>query len=334
MLYRLFRPILFLLPPELAHHLTLETLKLYEIIVPYKNRPRPTVVRVMGINFPSRVGLAAGLDKNADYIPGLASCGFGFVEVGTVTPFPQSGNEGARVFRLVKDRAIINRMGFPNLGVDHAIQQITALKERPILGINIGKNASTPIEEATTDYLICFQKVYAYADYVTINISSPNTEHLRELQEQNHLFDLLTRLKQEQRKLAAQHGRHVPLVVKISPDLNAEQLEMMAQVFLGTEIDGIIVSNTTLAREGLRDLTGALNQGGLSGAPLFEKSTEIIKLLNGYLKGRIPLIAAGGIMSAEDAEEKLKAGAVLVQLYTGLIYQGPGLIHEVSQAID
>lgn len=334
MLYRIFRPLLFLLPPELAHHLTMQALKLYEICVPYKPQQRPTAIRVMGINFPSRVGLAAGLDKNADYIAGLATCGFGFVEIGTVTPRPQSGNEGPRVFRLVKDRALINRMGFPNLGVDHAIQQIAALKFRPILGINIGKNASTPIEEAVADYTTCFEKVYPHADYVTINISSPNTAHLRELQDQNHLFDLITRLKQSQHKLSAQHGRYVPLVVKISPDLTVEQLEMMAQVFLGTELDGVIVSNTTLAREGLRDVTGALNQGGLSGAPLFRKSTEIIRLLSGFLKGRIPLIAAGGIMSPEDAEEKLKAGAVLVQLYTGLVYQGPGLISAVARAID
>lgn len=273
MLYRILRPILFLLPPEVAHHFTLEALKLYEICVPYKNPQKSTAVRVMGINFPSRVGLAAGLDKNGDYIAGLASCGFGFVEVGTVTPQAQSGNEGLRVFRLVKDRALINRMGFPNLGVEHAIAQITALKSRPILGINIGKNASTPLEEAAADYITCFKKVYAHADYVTINISSPNTANLRQLQEQNHLFDLLTQLKQTQHKLSPQYGRYVPLVVKISPDLTPEQLEMMAQVFLGTEIDGIIVSNTTLAREGLKDATGALNRGGYP-APLYLKNQQ------------------------------------------------------------
>lgn len=334
MLYRMIRPLLFLLPPEIAHALTLRLLSLYEIFFPYVNTQKKTVIRVMGINFPSRVGLAAGLDKNGDYIAGLAACGFGFIEVGTVTPSPQLGNEQPRIFRLVNERAIINRMGFPNLGVDHLVHNVAALKSKPILGINIGKNARTPIEEAATDYIICLEKAYAYADYITINISSPNTAQLRELQEQNNLFDLLTYLKQHQHMLAGQHGRYVPLVVKISPDLEAEQLEMMAQVFLGTEIDGVIVSNTTLSREGVEGHIDALKEGGLSGAPLFEKSNKIIRLLSDFLRGRIPIIASGGIMSAQDAQEKIKAGAVLVQLYTGLIYEGPELISSVARAID
>lgn len=334
MLYKMIRPFLFALPPEKVHRLVLQLLTLYELLFPYRNKPEKTVVRVMGINFPSRVGLAAGLDKNGDYILPLATCGFGFLELGTVTPMPQPGNLAPRIFRLVSHQALINKMGFPNLGVDHLVQRVLALRVKPILGINIGKNASTLLEEAVLDYTVCLEKVYPIADYVTINISSPNTAHLRELQHQNHLFDLLTRLKQSQHALAAQHARYVPLVVKISPDLSEDDLVIMAQVFLGTEIDGVIVANTTLSREGVEDDINAHREGGLSGAPLLEKSTKIIQLLNKYLKGNIPIIAAGGILSARDAQQKIEAGASLVQLYTGLIYEGPGLVHEVSRAID
>ncbi len=335
MLYSLIRPLLFKLSPERAHKLTLSSLshlnhfpfnKLWQANLP------AVPCRVMGIDFASPIGLAAGLDKNADHLAALGKLGFGFIEVGTVTPRPQAGNPLPRLFRLPKDHALINRMGFNNKGVDHLVAQVKASNYQGVLGINIGKNADTLIEEATEDYLTCFNKVYAHADYVTINISSPNTRNLRQLQENDALGPLLSCLKTAQAALATQYGRYVPLVVKIAPDLNEAEVQSMGKLFLEHEIDGIIATNTTLSREGV---TGALAQemGGLSGAPLTGRATAVIRALHHVVGYRIPLIASGGVMSGEDAREKFAAGASLVQVYTGLIYRGPALLKEIAGSL-
>lgn len=331
MFYRLIRFILFRFSPEFSHVFTLKLLALREKFFPYKKTKEVNPVKLMGIDFPSRVGLAAGLDKNGDFIAALAALGFGFVEVGTVTPEPQSGNPKPRLFRLVDDEAIINRMGFPNKGVDHLVSNLESLKHRPILGINIGKNKSTPISDAVNDYQICMQKVYPHADYIVLNISSPNTHNLRELQKEHELFDLLTTLKNLQTLLAHQHERYVPLVVKIAPDIDDEQLQKMAQVILATEMDGVIATNTTLSREGLKGHPFADEAGGLSGAPLKKRSLHIIKRLNQHLNGQIPIIGVGGIMTKHDAEDAFEAGASLVQVYTGLVYHGDRLIRQIAK---
>jgi dihydroorotate dehydrogenase len=321
-MYKLIRPLLFLLSPEAAHGLTLFLLKLRAVFLPYQAPKADRAVKVMGIEFPNKVGLAAGLDKNADCIIGLASLGFGFIEVGTVTPLPQPGNPKPRVFRFQAKQAIVNRMGFPNKGIDHAIEQIKKLKKRPIIGINIGKNKDTEIEDAADDYMLCMQKAYPYADYITVNISSPNTANLRELQTEAHLQELLGTLKNMQHLLDKQYDRYVPLVVKISPDLSSEELAHLAKVLVATEVDGVIATNTTIQRPS--DITA--EQGGLSGAPLSDFSTDIIRQLYAQLGDKVPIIAAGGIMSVTDAKAKLEAGASLLQVYTGLIYEGPVLI--------
>lgn len=336
MLYPLLRELLFLLPPEASHHLSMHSIawagrmRLSGIVAP-SIKPEP--VKVMGIDFPNPVGLAAGLDKNGDYIDGLAALGFGFVEVGTVTPRPQPGNPQPRLFRLPKAGGIINRMGFNNYGVDHLVQQVQKSRFKGVLGINIGKNFDTPVERAVDDYLICLQKVYAHASYVVVNISSPNTKGLRSLQAGGALAELLAPLKAEQKKLAAQHGRYVPLAVKIAPDLSEDEIQTIANVLIEQEIDGVIATNTTLSRVGVEQLPHGNEQGGLSGRPVREISTRTIRSLAQALGGKLPIIGVGGIGNGESAAEKIAAGASLVQVYTGFIYRGPDLIGEAVQAI-
>ncbi len=327
-MYKFIRSILFALPPEVAHKITLLLLTIRKLLIPYKPIKSNNVITLMGIEFPNRIGLAAGLDKNGDCIEGLAALGFGFIEIGTLTPLPQEGNPKPRVFRLIDQQAMINRMGFPNKGIDHAIKQIQKLKQRPIIGINIGKNKDTPIEDAADDYMVCMQKAYPYADYITINISSPNTEGLRDLQQEQTLQELLSILKNMQNLLNHQYDRYVPLVVKIAPDLSDDEIKHIADVLLASEVDGVIATNTTLQRPGV----GSNEQGGLSGAPLNDLSTRVIKQLHSCLKSKMPIIAAGGIMDVQDAQAKFNAGASLVQVYTGLIYEGPALIQQLIKS--
>ena len=334
--YSLLRPLLFQLDAELAHDLSLASLRLAERLALLKLYPAaPTCKprRVMGIDFPNPVGLAAGLDKNARVIDGMAALGFGFIEVGTVTPLPQPGNPKPRLFRLPEAQGIVNRFGFNNLGVDQLLRNVEAAKYRGVLGINIGKNFATPMENAVDDYLICLRKVYSHASYVTVNISSPNTKNLRALQEKEALSSLLQSLKQEQAKLADRHGNYVPVVLKIAPDLSLEQIHEIADLLMAHKIDGVIASNTTLSRDAVQGLKHADQAGGLSGAPVREKSTWVIRELAQRLQGSLPIIGVGGISSGDDALEKMAAGADLVQLYSGLIYQGPGLVHEVCRKL-
>ncbi len=334
-MYKLIRPLLFKLSPETAHHLALKTaalssrLGLLKLITKNtQNHP----VTVMGIEFPNRVGLAAGLDKNGEYIDALGSLGFGFIEIGTVTPRPQPGNPTPRLFRIEKAQGIINRMGFNNEGVDYLIKQVKRKQYHGVLGINIGKNFDTPVEQATSDYLIGMQKVYPYADYITINISSPNTPGLRTLQYGEELKELLSQLKEEQRKLTHQYNQYTPILVKVAPDLVESEIEGIAKVLLELKIDGLIATNTTLSREGIEGLSHADEQGGLSGKPLTDASTEVIAQFFTHLQGNIPIIGVGGIASAADALDKIKAGADLVQLYSGLVYEGVSLITDTVEA--
>jgi len=290
----------------------------------------------MGLTFPNPVGLAAGLDKDGAYIDGLAELGFGFIEIGTVTPRAQPGNPKPRMFRLPEAQALINRMGFNNGGVDAFVRNVQASRfyqeQRGILGLNIGKNADTPIERATDDYLYCLDKVYPYAAYVTVNISSPNTKNLRQLQQASEIDALLSALKMAQSQLADKHGRYVPLVLKIAPDLDDEQIDTIASALLRHHIDGVIATNTTITRDAVQGLTHANETGGLSGAPVRDLSTRVVRALHQVLQGEIPIIGVGGILSGSDASEKMAAGASLVQLYTGLIYRGPALVGECASA--
>ena len=326
--YALARPLLFALDAEIAHELTIAGLHRFGCLLPDLPVTAGPPVRVMGLDFPNRVGLAAGLDKNGEAIDGLAKLGFGFLEVGTVTPRPQPGNPKPRMFRLPEQQAIINRMGFNNHGVAALIANVRAAKYKGILGINIGKNADTPIERAADDYLACLDKVYALASYVTVNISSPNTKNLRQLQGENELDALLGALKARQGELADKHGRYVPLALKIAPDLNPEQIENIAAALRRHRIDAVIATNTTLGREGIERLPQAKEAGGLSGAPLFEKSTAIVTALAKALANELPIIAAGGIVDGAKAKAKLAAGAQLVQIYSGLVFRGPELVRE------
>ncbi|WP_436915323.1 quinone-dependent dihydroorotate dehydrogenase [Acinetobacter gandensis] len=333
MLYSLARPLLFSLAPERAHELTLSLLKSSHKIGMMRQNIASKPVTCMGIQFPNPVGLAAGLDKNGAYIDALASQGFGFIEIGTITPLPQSGNPEPRLFRLPKAKAIINRMGFNNDGVDKLIENVKAAKFKGILGINIGKNAVTPVEKAVDDYLICLEKVYNYASYITVNISSPNTKNLRSLQSGDALTELLETLKKRQLELADENQHYVPLVLKVAPDLEPEDIQFIAQQLLTFKIDGLIVTNTTLSREGVEGLPFGDEAGGLSGAPVFEKSTACLAAFVKVLNGRIPLIGVGGILSGADAVAKQKAGASLVQVYSGLIYTGPTLVKDCVDAL-
>jgi dihydroorotate dehydrogenase len=335
-IYTLIRPLLFCFDAESVHDLALKSLRLAEkagLLACYPRPPATQPRQVMGLTFPSPVGLAAGLDKNGAVIDGMAKLGFGFIEVGTVTPRPQPGNPKPRLFRLPEAEGIINRFGFNNLGVDHLIANVKASRYQGVLGINIGKNFDTPIERAVDDYLICMQKVYAHASYITVNISSPNTKNLRDLQSADALSGLLSSLKTQQTKLTQQYGKYVPLALKIAPDLTAEQVQEIAGLLMQHHIDAVVATNTTLSREAVKGLQYAEETGGLSGAPVRDASTQVIRQLSQVLQGQIPIIGVGGILSGADAAEKIAAGASLVQLYSGLIYRGPRLIHEVRQAI-
>jgi dihydroorotate dehydrogenase len=337
MLYPLLRPLLFCLDAEAAHEATLKmldqvhALKLDGLLG--RSIPRQPV-EAMGLTFPNPVGLAAGLDKNGAHIDALAALGFGFIEIGTVTPRPQAGNPKPRLFRVPSHQGIINRMGFNNHGVDELLQNVRNCRFKGILGINIGKNATTPIENAVDDYLICLDKVYAYSSYITVNISSPNTKNLRQLQGEDELTALLSALKQRQTELAEKHGRYVPLAVKIAPDLDDEQIAAVARTLTTQKIDGVIATNTTLSREEITGHPLAAEGGGLSGQPVRERSTQLIRKLAKELDGALPIIGVGGILQGSDAVEKLEAGATLVQLYSGLIYRGPALVAECAQALS
>jgi len=331
--YPLIRPLLFALDAERAHELTLYLVALGDSLG--LARPTPAdgkPVDVMGLRFPNRVGLAAGLDKNGTAVDGLSRLGFGFLEVGTVTPRPQPGNPKPRLFRLPEHEAIINRMGFNNAGVDALLEKLASIRYRGILGINIGKNFDTPIEKAVDDYLLCLDKAYRQASYITVNISSPNTKNLRQLQGVSELDTLLSALKSRQNALADQHGKYVPLALKIAPDLETGQIIDIADALRRHRIDAVIATNTTLGREGVESSPLAAEAGGLSGGPLFEKSTAVIRSLAQALAGELPIIAAGGITSGARAQAKIEAGAALVQIYSGLIYRGPQLVAECIEA--
>lgn len=332
MLYSLARPLLFSLAPERAHELTLSLLKSSHAMGMMRQNVAAKPVTCMGIEFPNPVGLAAGLDKNGAYIDAFAAQGFGFIEIGTITPLPQAGNPHPRLFRLPKAKAIINRMGFNNEGVDQLIENVKASKFKGVLGINIGKNAATPVEKAVDDYLICLEKVYNYASYITVNISSPNTKNLRSLQSGDALSELLETLKNRQLELAKEFQHYVPLVLKVAPDLESEDIQFIAKQLLKFKIDGLIVTNTTLSREGVEGLEHAEEAGGLSGAPVFEKSTACLAAFSKLLQGQIELIGVGGILSGADAVAKKQAGASLVQVYSGLIYTGPKLVKDCVDA--
>jgi len=335
-MYSLLRSAIFQLDPETAHHFTLDSLRAANTLglgCILAQHPLADPRTVMGLSFPNPVGLAAGLDKNGDCIDGLAALGFGFIEIGTVTPLPQPGNPRPRLFRLPGANAIINRMGFNNDGVDRLVENVQRASYRGILGINIGKNAVTPIENAADDYLVCLRKVYAHASYVTVNISSPNTKNLRQLQDEEALNSLLALLKAEQQKLADRHGKYVPIALKIAPDIEDGQIAQIAQLLIKHRIDGVIATNTTLSREGVEHLRHGTETGGLSGAPVRDKSTAVIRRLAEELQGALPIIGVGGILNGADAAEKIGAGASLVQIYSGLIYRGPALVSEACDAI-
>jgi len=336
MLYELIRPVLFRFDPETAHHLGLNLLNLAAQLGPFNPLAQTVPFRprtVMGLEFPNAVGLAAGMDKNGDCIDGMAALGFGFLEIGTVTPQPQPGNPKPRLFRLVGHQALINRLGFNNKGIDYLIDRVKARRSQIRLGINIGKNLNTAVENALDDYLIGLRKVYLHADYIAINISSPNTPGLRKLQTAEYLGDLLGGLEWERKKLAQLHSRRVPLAVKIAPDLEAGEIAPLVDKLVKHKVDAVIATNTTLSRAVVEGSPHASEAGGLSGKPLFERSTEIVARLAEILQGEMPIIACGGIFGAKDARAKIDAGASLVQVYSGLIYRGPRLIKEIAEGL-
>jgi dihydroorotate dehydrogenase len=335
-LYALLRPLLFRLDPEQAHRWSLAALDAAHalgLIRIAQSKLRSAPVQVMGLTFPNPVGLAAGLDKNGEHVDALAALGFGHIEVGTITPRPQPGNPRPRLFRIPQARALINRMGFNNLGIDRLVYNLRRARYRGILGINIGKNFDTPIERAAADYLSCMRKAYPLASYLAVNISSPNTRDLRRLQDKEELDRLLGALKAEQEALSRTHGQYVPLTVKVAPDLVEEQVQGIAQSLLEHGIDGVIATNTTVARTGVEGLPHGEESGGLSGAPLRERSDTVVRRLHTLLGERIPIIGVGGILRAEDAAEKIAAGAKLVQLYSGLVYAGPGLVGDCVRVL-
>ena len=336
-MYALGRPFLFALDAERAHGLGLAALEaayrsgLNPLIA---KQPKPLPTKAFGLTFPNPVGLAAGLDKNGAHIDALMALGFGFVEVGTVTPRPQPGNPKPRMFRLPEQQAVINRLGFNNEGVDVLVRNVErARRKNGLLGINIGKNKDTPNESAEDDYLHCLRKVYPLADYVTVNISSPNTAGLRELQEEQALRRLVSVLRDEQEKLAGQHGTRVPMLVKIAPDLSESDIDAAGRVLGDLAVDGVIATNTTIARDGVEGARFADEVGGLSGAPLMGKSTAVLRMLRTRLPESIPLVGVGGILHGADAATKQAAGALLVQVYTGLVYRGPALVGECVDAL-
>ncbi len=333
LMYPLIRKIFFSLDAEKAHLLGLQSLKLVHAMKMSRlifGQPVSAPKQVMGLTFPNAVGLAAGMDKNGDYMESLAAVGFGFIEIGTVTPRPQPGNPKPRLFRIPEAQAIVNRMGFNNKGAEYLAAQVRKVKLNCILGINIGKNFATPVEQAADDYIQCLQIVYPLADYITINISSPNTPGLRNLQFGDELKLLLDSLKNEQLRLQSKFNKYVPLAVKIAPDMEDNDIKMIAELLLEKAIDAVIATNTTISRDAVAGLPHAEEQGGLSGLPLKEQATHVVKTLAQSLQGKIPIIAAGGIFSAQDAQQKIAAGADLVQIYTGFIFQGNELIRECA----
>ncbi len=336
-MYGLAKPFLFHLDAERAHDLGLSALEFaYRTGMSplFSRRPKPLPTKAFGLTFPNPVGCAAGLDKNGEHIDALLALGFGFVEVGTTTPRPQEGNPKPRMFRLPENNAVINRLGFNNLGVDAMVRNVSrARRKNGLLGINIGKNKETPNENAADDYLFCLERVYPLADYITVNISSPNTAGLRELQEEQALRHLVGTLREAQEKLASQHGKRVPMLVKVSPDLSDEDIDACARVLGDLQVDGVIATNTTTDRLPVEHHRLAKETGGLSGQPLYGKSTAIMRRMRARLKDDIPIIGVGGILSGADAAGKITAGALMVQFYTGLIYRGPDLIGECVSAI-
>ena len=334
-LYPIARNVLFKLDPERAHNAALQGLKTLEKahLAGFFGKQVSAPRKVFGLNFDNAVGLAAGLDKNGEYIDALAAMGFGFIEVGTVTPRAQPGNPKPRMFRLTEHDALINRLGFNNGGLDAFLANVQRAKYRGVLGLNIGKNFDTPIESAVNDYLICLRGVYPFASYVTVNISSPNTKGLRDLQAAAQLEKLLSMLKAEQGRLAKKHKKQVPLLLKIAPDLDLVAIKDIAGLLLQYGFEGVIATNTTIARDAVRDHRFAKEAGGLSGRPVFSSSTEVLREMNRALKGNLPIIGVGGIMSGRDAELKMRAGAALVQIYTGFIYKGPALIEDCALAL-
>jgi len=337
MSYMLMRRLLFTLSPETSHTVAMgaiglaERLRMQSLIRKSPQSTADTSVELMGLQLPNPVGLAAGLDKNAEHIDALASLGFGFIEVGTLTPRPQPGNPRPRLFRLAEHQAIINRMGFNNKGIDHALQRIARSKYRGVLGINIGKNFDTPVENAADDYLTCMRKAYSAASYLVVNLSSPNTPGLRALQFGDELSRLLGTLKEEQQRLTAEHGKHVPLVLKIAPDLDESEIDMIAKTVLATSFEGVIATNTTVGRQGVEGHVHAQQAGGLSGQPLRARADEVVASLRSALGPAVPIIGVGGIGSRTDAGKRILAGADALQIYTGFIYRGPVLI---AEAID
>lgn len=333
-MYSLVKPFLFQCDPEHIHELTIKTLAKTQrtpLEALYRRRPVSNPTKVMGLTFSNPVGLAAGLDKNGECIDAFAAMGFGFVEVGTVTPRPQDGNPKPRLFRVQPAEGIINRMGFNNKGIDYLIENVKQARYNGILGINIGKNKDTPIEHGKDDYLICMEKSYEHASYITVNISSPNTPDLRSLQYGDALDDLLGSLKEKQAELAQKHHKQVPLVVKIAPDLDEAEIEQIADSLVRFNIDGVIATNTTLDRDLVFELPHAHEAGGLSGRPVQNKSTQVIAELSRRLDGKLPIIGVGGIDSLTAAREKMTAGASLVQVYSGFIYQGPTLVQNLAR---
>ncbi|MEJ3671554.1 quinone-dependent dihydroorotate dehydrogenase [Vibrio vulnificus] len=332
MLYRLARAGFFQLDAEKAHDLAIQNFKRFTgtpIDLFYRQQLPNRPVECMGLTFRNPVGLAAGLDKNGECIEAFDAMGFGFVEVGTVTPRAQSGNDKPRLFRLVGAEGIINRMGFNNLGVDNLIENVKKAKYSCVLGINIGKNKDTPIEKGAEDYLICMEKVYEYAGYIAVNISSPNTPGLRTLQYGEALDELLVELKRKQAELEEKHGKYVPLALKIAPDLTDDEISQICQSLINNKIDGVIATNTTLDRTMVEGMKHAQEAGGLSGRPLQSRSTEVVRLLRKELQGNIPIIGVGGVDSYVAAKEKMLAGADLVQVYSGFIYHGPVLVRDI-----
>lgn len=334
--FSLLRKALFSLDPEQAHVWALKGMQFaYRtgtsrlLAAPQIHAPRT----MMGLNFDNPVGLAAGFDKNADYVDALAALGFGFLEVGTLTPRPQGGNPKPRLFRLAEQQAIINRMGFNNKGIEHAVKRLEKIRYKGVLGINLGKNADTPLESAVDDYLLGFKALWKYASYITINISSPNTRGLRDLQQKVFLSSILHTMKEEQTRIHQQENKYVPLVIKLSPDMTDEQTIEAANIILQEKIDGVIATNTTVARDGVMESKYVNETGGLSGMPLCARSTHVIKTLTSVLKDDVPVIGSGGVMDEETAKDKMTAGAKMVQVYTGFIYHGPEIIERIVKAI-
>ncbi|MFO8141866.1 MAG: quinone-dependent dihydroorotate dehydrogenase [Marinobacter sp.] len=335
-MYGALRNLLFRLPPEQAHNVTLGSLDIAQkmgILKAFSKHPEPCPVNVMGLEFPNPVGLAAGLDKNADHLDALGVLGFGFIEVGTVTPLAQPGNPKPRMFRLTEHQAIINRMGFNNEGLDHLVTNVENRRYKGVLGINVGKNKDTPIEQSEQDYRKGISAVYALADYITVNVSSPNTPGLRDLQFGDSLKQLLYGIKDEQARCHQAQGRYVPIAVKIAPDMDDEGVRFVARALLEAGLDGVIATNTTISREAVKGHRHEHEAGGLSGAPVRAASVRVIEGLYAELGERLPIIGVGGITDGESAAEKIRAGAKLVQIYTGFIYRGPALIREAVEAI-